>query len=124
MPSRSLRGCAAPGCPNLTSETYCAAHKEKFGVARGTRSSDGYGGAWRKIRDAYLSNHPTCANPYQLHGGDVPATEVDHIIARRKGGSDDPDNLQALCKGCHSRKTALEDNRWGGGRKSLPPYRW
>jgi len=41
------------------------------------------------------------------------ATEVDHIKPTRNGGSDRPDNLQGLCKSCHSRKTALEDGRWG-----------
>lgn len=48
------------------------------------------------------------------------ATDVDHIIARRKGGTDDLQNLQSLCHACHSRKTAREDvpaaHRRGRGR--------
>ena len=38
------------------------------------------------------------------------ACEVDHIISRRSGGSNDYENLQALCRLCHSRKSASEGN--------------
>jgi len=39
-------------------------------------------------------------------------TMVDHIIPRSQGGTDDPENLKAMCKPCHSRKT-VKDGRWG-----------
>jgi 5-methylcytosine-specific restriction endonuclease McrA len=35
--------------------------------------------------------------------------EVDHIIALEDGGSNDIQNLQALCRNCHGKKT-MEDN--------------
>ena len=35
---------------------------------------------------------------------DVRALEVDHIVPRVRGGTDDPDNLQALCYSCNSMK--------------------
>ena len=44
----------------------------------------------------------------------TPATEVDHIKPRRRGGTDGMDNLQSLCKRHHSQKTGRErgvDNR-------------
>jgi 5-methylcytosine-specific restriction endonuclease McrA len=34
--------------------------------------------------------------------------DIDHIIPLHLGGSEDPDNLQALCPGCHRRKTDQE----------------
>jgi 5-methylcytosine-specific restriction endonuclease McrA len=34
--------------------------------------------------------------------------EVDHIIPLGKGGSNNPDNLQALCVKCHKTKTIKE----------------
>ena len=46
----------------------------------------------------------------------MPATEVDHIIPLRHGGGNKLENLQSLCKSCHSSKTAVENN-WGGGAK-------
>ena len=39
-------------------------------------------------------------------------------VARLKGRSSGfpESNLQGLCKTCHSRKTAIEDGRWGSAR--------
>ena len=34
---------------------------------------------------------------------------ADHIISRRNGGDHHPDNLQALCQSCNSRKSGLID---------------
>jgi len=39
------------------------------------------------------------------------ATEVDHVIGKANGGTDDPGNLQAINHDCHKEKTALESNR-------------
>ncbi len=34
--------------------------------------------------------------------------DVDHIVLRSRGGTDDPSNLQTLCRTCHRRKTLVE----------------
>jgi len=36
---------------------------------------------------------------------------ADHIVSRRNGGEHHPDNLQALCQSCNSRKVGLVDAR-------------
>ena len=36
------------------------------------------------------------------------AYEVDHILALYKGGSNEIDNLMALCRNCHGKKTAKD----------------
>ena len=54
---------------------------------------------WKKVRLRILQRDSyTCA-----YCGDV-ANEVDHIIALKRGGSDDPDNLVACCRVCNIRK--------------------
>jgi hypothetical protein len=46
------------------------------------------------------------------------ATDCDHIRALADGGTDAPDNLQALCKRCHGIKTAQE----GTGAQYAPAW--
>lgn len=41
--------------------------------------------------------------------------ELDHIVPLWKGGSNDPANLQWLCKPCHAEKTAREAAERGRG---------
>ena len=36
--------------------------------------------------------------------------EVDHIVRLEYGGSNHVDNLVALCRDCHGRKTAMENH--------------
>jgi 5-methylcytosine-specific restriction protein A len=68
---------------------------------------------WQRLRKRLLSEHPLCTL-CKLQGRITPATVADHIIPH-KGNLElfwDEDNLQALCKPCHDRKTAKE-GRWG-----------
>lgn len=124
MPWKPARPCRYPGCPNLiTGEgSYCPAHarakSKAFDAQRGTPDQRGYGETWRRLRKMFLAEHPLCADPFGAHEGrPVVATDVDHIRAKRDGGSDDVSNLQALCHACHSRKTAAEVGWAGGGER-------
>ncbi len=38
---------------------------------------------------------------------------ADHIVSRRNGGDHHPENLQALCQKCNSRKVGLIDSLGG-----------
>lgn len=70
----------------------------------------GYGYKWQQARAGYLAKHPLCAN-CQKEGRVEEATEVDHVIPHRGDMTLfwDQANWQALCKPCHSAKTASED---------------
>ena len=85
--------------------------------ARPTAAQRGYGSSWQKLRAFVLSNEPLCRE-CMGRGEIVPATDVDHIVPRSRGGSDDEANLQSLCHACHSRKTATRDGAFGRARKS------
>jgi len=95
------RSCASEG-------RSCASER------RSPRSDQVYSCArWRRLRAWFLSRAPLCADPYGDHkreGRAELATEVDHVIGRRKRPdlAWDPGNLQGLCKSCHSRKTREE----------------
>lgn len=44
---------------------------------------------------------------------------VDHIIAVRDGGTDDPRNLRLLCGRCHGEVTAAQHRRWALERRQV-----
>ena len=94
-----VKVCSTPGCPRLTAKGRCDEH-----AAKPWRS---YGGSWAIKRLRVLARNPRC--PCGLK-----ATEVDHVVPLRLGGTHDDDNLEALCKPCHSRKTISESGFMGG----------
>lgn len=118
MPRSAARPCRRPGCPNLTREgRYCAEHRrerqEDYEANRPSSSARGYDARWQRLRKMVLARDPLCSDPFGVHGDTaVPATDVDHIVPRSQGGTDDESNLQTLCHACHSRKT-VQDGRWG-----------
>lgn len=46
-----------------------------------------------------------CAGPCGRKIGVADKPEVDHIVSRACGGTDDESNLQVLCAGCHALKS-------------------
>ena len=45
---------------------------------------------------------------HAVKGEELEEYDIDHIIPLTRGGTEDDDNLQALCPGCHRRKTDQE----------------
>jgi 5-methylcytosine-specific restriction protein A len=56
-------------------------------------------------RDKYLCQCAECARNQWVRT----ASEVDHIVPRAKGGTDDMSNLQAINSECHRIKTQLDN---------------
>ena len=76
--------------------------------------------AWKKVRDAWIANHPFCA----MCG--CVGTEVDHIKGKSalKTIEDllDTNAIQTLCRNCHKRKTyatRVGGLNHGGGCKEV-----
>ena len=84
---------------------------------KGNRHQRGYGTAWDKLRPQILARDSYLCQPCLKEDRLTPANIVDHMISKAKGGTDDPDNLQSICKSCHDMKT-IEEN--GGTPK---PYK-
>lgn len=81
---------------------------------RGNRHQRGYGTAWEKLREDIMRRDHGMCQPCLRSGHTTIATQVDHIVQKADGGTDDPANLQAICEPCHREKTSRESNRTGG----------
>lgn len=125
MPKAAPRPCRKPACGKLVTDGsgYCADHQADRYIgrfadpARGSRHSRGYGSDWDRTRKRILSRDCGLCQPHKKQGKLRPANQVDHIVPKCEGGSDDDDNLQSICTECHKAKTAEEAlrARRGGG---------
>lgn len=118
VPTRPPHACTTFGCPEVIPHgSRCPRHGRAIARAhdahREKTTARGYGADWRAKRDRYLREHPICAH-CQREGRIVTATDVDHVLPRANGGTDDDANLQALCHSHHSRKTATHDGGFRG----------
>src|SRR5262245_38486777 len=94
------RLCNKPGCGQLGAHTHAD--------GRASAAMRGYDRKWQRLRLMQLSREPLCRE--HAHRNElVEATEVDHIIPLSLGGANGPENLQSLCKRCHSEKTFREN---------------
>jgi 5-methylcytosine-specific restriction protein A len=86
---------------------------------RGTAAQRGYGTEWRKLRAQVLARDEGLCQACLAAGRTTVAEQVDHVIPKAAGGTDDLANLQALCRECHDEKSRREmrDPTGGGGSK-------
>lgn len=112
------RPCRHYGCPKVVKsrnqQGYCDDHaSQRTGWAKtqsrkGNTTQRGYGHTWRKLRIQVLERDDYLCVQCKANGRLTPATDVDHIVNKASGGTDDIDNLQSLCKSCHQTKTLSE----------------
>lgn len=117
MPRRPPRACAVPGCPAVVEGgARCPDHvralRREADSLRPTAARRGYDASWRRVRLAHLKRQPLCVE-CERFGVAAPATDVDHVVPLRRGGTHAASNLQSLCHFHHSRKTAAEDGAFG-----------
>lgn len=113
MPARRPRPCL--DCGTLTRnpsrcDEHQAAWEARRDARRGTSAQRGYDSQWRRTA-------ATAVTEWRAEHGDWcpgwdtdphPATDLsgDHKTPLSRGGTNDPDNVQVLCRGCNSRKHA------------------
>lgn len=114
MAQKPLRPCRKPGCPELTRDGWCSAHKPKA-AKRGesVKWHWMYGlPIWTDdLRPTQLLLEPFCRECAK-RGHRTRATEVDHDKPHRGDMAlfTARWNLQSLCHSCHSAKTMRELN--------------
>mgnify|MGYP000004505699 CR=1 FL=1 len=126
MPRAAPKPCTSPGCRALAvmGSGRCELHQVQAGSfsdrARGTRHDRGYGADWDKRRQRILERDCGLCQECLRQGrvtvcGHKPYSAwCDHIVPKAEGGTDDDDNLQTLCRSCHTEKTAREALRGRG----------
>lgn len=119
---KSSRICANPRCqksytPRQRNQSYCKREckPDRRGIEPFYRTKN-----WKTIRsnflmgvtaiNGHLLQNIYCVECFKKGGKLTSAFAVDHIIRRKDGGSDDPSNLQSLCKHHHASKSAIEGN--------------
>jgi len=130
MPTRPAPFCRGNNrrCPNKAVHNgLCQDHHDEaereYDAKRPNATQRGYDARWRETRRTYLAEHPWCEDedcgrkPQWLRS---PAADVDHIDGLGPSGprGHDPDNLRALCKPCHSKRTA-RDQPGGWNRRAI-----
>ncbi|MDO6718825.1 HNH endonuclease [Psychrosphaera sp. 1_MG-2023] len=123
MPSRPGKACRKHNCSAVVRERkwqgFCELHKDESGwfnneKLKGNRHQRGYGRRWEiDRRDALRRDKGLCV-VCRNNGRTTAATQVDHIVPKEHGGTDDQSNLQSICDCCHLRKTATESHGRGG----------
>lgn len=110
MTRAAPKPCAHAGCPTLVFDGggWCEKHRRaSWSQKRDTPVKRVTGRRLQRMRAELFRDKPLCAKCLE-QGLITPATERDHIVPLFEGGTDDRDNIQALCADCHAAKTAAE----------------
>ena len=94
--------------PRLETQGHRLAPKAEGWSHTLSTTERGYGGKWPRIRQRVLERDKHLCIPCQDQGILTIARQVDHIVNKASGGTDDLSNLQSICIDCHKAKTAKE----------------
>jgi 5-methylcytosine-specific restriction endonuclease McrA len=119
MPTRAPWICGCGRCVPGGQRCVCQQqHARAIEQARPSARERGYDSNWEKARAGYLREHKWCVGRVVGRQCGKPAIAVDHIQPPR-GDTKlfwRRSNWQALCRTCHSSKTASQDGGFGNPR--------
>ena len=84
--------------------------RKAWATTRKSKQARGYGKWHEHMRNIVLTEEPLC-RPCNEAGRVTAATIMDHIKPLAEGGTADRENLQPICRDCHTAKTAKEAQR-------------
>jgi 5-methylcytosine-specific restriction endonuclease McrA len=87
--------CLTCGCPTR-GHSYCPRHYPP----KATRQARGLGAGWPTLSAQVLARDEYVCWICGLGN----ANTVDHVVRRRDGGTNDPDNLRAAHRSCNSKR--------------------
>lgn len=120
MPKAAPKPCVMCATLVYDGTSRCAAHKVLAGSfadkRRGSSQERGYGRQWVHARNRVMLRDCGICQPCKADGIVHMGTEVDHIVPKAEGGTDDDANLQTICKARHRAKTQAEAARGRGLR--------
>ena len=109
MPKMPPRPCTHARCRQYqTKDGRCDKHQREPWATDKSRHERGYGNAWDKLRKKVLERDHYLCKVCDNSGILTKGNQVDHILNKKRGGSDDMGNLQTICEPCHNAKTSRE----------------
>lgn len=105
------RPCTQARCNNMAvSKGKCEEHQPEPWASNKDKSahSRGYGYKWKRLRSNILKRDGYLCQECLRNNKVTEAKEVDHIKNKKRGGTDCPSNLEAICTPCHKKKTIEE----------------
>jgi 5-methylcytosine-specific restriction protein A len=89
-----------------------------------SRHERGYGAHWVKLRRIVLQRDKYLCQPCRRNKRLSVAAAVDHVRPKAKGGTDELENLEAICDPCHRAKSARDRGVTLKPRKTIGPDGW
>jgi 5-methylcytosine-specific restriction enzyme A len=112
MPKRPCLNCGVLHTNTTRCDTCQATWDQTHEQTRGSATARGYGSAYQKTARLVLAEHhrgwPGMCPGWQRPPHPSEDLTVDHIIPKARGGTDDRENLQVLCRPCNSTKAAAD----------------
>ena len=97
-------------CTSCGGAAHASGSCPTCGAARRTTRDPFYTSReWKRARRRQLALEPVCQYSVGADRCHARATDVDHVIPRAAGGSDERTNLQSLCHSHHSMKTSEQN---------------
>lgn len=119
-PTRARKLCAEQRCGELVDRGRCPAHTRRAFAGRPSYRQRGYTAAWDRMAREMRERGEVC-----VWCREARATELDHVVPKARGGTNDRSNAAPSCGACNRKRAAqlaaeTRRARRGGGDQKFP----